>query len=597
MIKELKRILAESKPMYPALLVILVLSLIEVALTMISPWFYRELVNFLTTQTLSPIFARLIDINQGQVHVLVWLVIYFLLNSSVRDLVNWVSYYLEGVTGSRSYLYFAYRSLQRVHQFSVSYFEKISPGWLRERIFDGVRGIYGILQSVIVDILPPVLTFAIASVIIFRFNAWLAAAFWIVAPIYVGITIWRARVMRFWQNKIRNQNEKAGRTFMDNLNYFQLVKEFSREDFEQERHNKIQGRIFGLTKRKEIFLRISGFGRELIYGLGFAWVYGYGGYLVLTQQLSVGDLVLFVSYLNLVMMPLGRVMGIYDSIALELVSVRRLFGIWDIKDNVTDAPDAAPLKVTVGAVRLRNVSFSYPATKKQKGDRLVFRNINLDIKPKEIVAVVGPSGAGKSTLVKLILRFYDPTKGKISIDGQDIRQVTQKSLRQQVATVMQDVSVFNGSVKYNLKYGRPNITDRELTQATKVANLYDFIMSLRRKFRTQIGERGVKLSGGERQRLAIARALIKDAPILVMDEATSALDSENEKKIQDAMWQLIQGRTTLIIAHRLSTVKRADRIIVLDKGRIVEQGTHKSLMRRSGYYQRLFKMQGDLLVK
>jgi len=211
------------------------------------------------------------------------------------------------------------------------------------------------------------------------------------------------------------------------------------------------------------------------------------------------------------------------------------------------------------------------------------------------VALVGPSGVGKSTLIKLLMRFYDPTKGEIFIDGQDIKLVTQRSLRRQIASVMQDTIIFNNTIKYNLKYGRPKATDEMVKRSAKIANLYDFIMSLSRKFSTYVGERGVRLSGGERQRLAIARAVLKDAPILIMDEATSALDSENEKEIQDAMWELIKGRTTIVIAHRLSTVKRADRIIVFDKKGILEQGRHNELMKKSGYYKRLFTMQGELL--
>jgi ABC-type multidrug transport system fused ATPase/permease subunit len=317
--------------------------------------------------------------------------------------------------------------------------------------------------------------------------------------------------------------------------------------------------------------------------------------LVLSGKLMVGDLILFISYLNRVLGPLGSVMQIYDSIQVGMVSVQRLFKLWDYPDNVTDTPDAKPIQVTDGSIEFKRVSFSYKNTKKFRGEKVVFKNLSLRIRPREVVALVGPSGVGKSTFVKLLMRFYDPTKGQVLIDGQDIKQVTQRSLRKHISAVMQDVAVFNNTIGYNIKYGRPTATNQQITDVTKVANLYNFVSSLRKRFKTMVGEKGVRLSGGERQRLAIARAILKDAKIIVMDEATSALDSENEKQIQDAMWKLIEGRTTIVVAHRLSTVKRADRIIVFDKGKILEQGTHNQLMSKSGYYRRLFTMQGDLL--
>lgn len=403
--------------------------------------------------------------------------------------------------------------------------------------------------------------------------------------------------MRYWQTKIRTQWEAQQRLVMDNFYHQQLIKEFSREDYEISRLDHIQKKIMELRRNQERWLRFTGVLRESIYTLGYMWVYGYGGFLVLSGKLMVGDLILFISYLNRVLGPLSSVMQIYDSIQVGMVSVQRLFKLWDYQDNVTDVPDAKPLRVNEGAIEFKHVSFSYKNTKKFKGEKVVFKNLSLKIKPREVVALVGPSGVGKSTFVKLLMRFYDPVKGQVLIDGQDIKQVTQRSLRRYISAVMQDIAVFNNTIGYNIKYGKSTATNQEITKVTKIANLYDFVASLRKKFKTMVGEKGVRLSGGERQRLAIARAILKDAKIIVMDEATSALDSENEKKIQDAMWKLINGRTTIIVAHRLSTVKKADRIVVIDKGRILEQGSHSELMKKSGYYRRLFTMQGNLLSR
>jgi len=313
--------------------------------------------------------------------------------------------------------------------------------------------------------------------------------------------------------------------------------------------------------------------------------------------LSIGDLILFVAYLGRVFDPLGWLTQIYDQLQVGFVAIGRLFKIWDIVPAVDDVPNARPLKIEGGEVRFEKVHFAYHTSKRQKGERVVFKNFNLTIRPHEVVAIVGPSGVGKSTLTKLLLRLYDPDKGRVIIDGQDIATVTQDSLRKNVGTVMQEVAALNNTLQYNLKYGSPRANLARIAGATKAANLYEFVMSLPRKFKTKIGERGVRLSGGEKQRLAIARALLKDAPILILDEATSALDSENEALIQEALWKLIEGKTAIIIAHRLSTVKRANRVIVLENGKITEEGSHEQLMKRSGYYRRLFTLQGAMLER
>lgn len=594
--KELKRLIIEAKPIYGFLAIIGILSIADNVLWMTTPWLYRELVNFLTTHQLSLIFAEIIPTTTPFL-VLIWIVGIYTIINLLAAVINEVRWYFESVTGMRAWAIYLTKTMHKLHEFSVSYFEKKSPGWLRERIHGGAEQIYGIAQAILVEIMPMILNFSIAVIVLFKFNSKLSLAFIVAVPLIVGISIWRAKIMRYWEKKIRNQREKAGKTFFDNLYHQQLIKEFSQEDYEQAKLSRIYQRAVALRQRQELLLRWTGILREVIYVLSELWVYGYGGYLVLTGKLSIGDLVLFIAYLSKVLDPLGRVLRIYDNLQLGMVSIKRLFGIWDRQDEIQDLPNAKSLKVSVGTIEFKNVKFSYQMTKRQKGERIVFDNLNLKIKPKEVVALVGPSGAGKSTLIKLLLRFYDSVGGKILIDGQDIKTITQRSLRKNVASVMQDVTVFNNTIGYNLKYGRPHARQTEIESTAKIAHLYDFIISLRQKFKTPLGERGVRLSGGERQRLGIARALLKNAPILVMDEATSALDSENERRIQEAMWELVKGRTTIIIAHRLSTIKRADRIIALDdKGRIIEQGNHDELMAKGGYYSRLFRMQGEFFA-
>lgn len=591
--KELKRLIVEAKPFYGSLSGVGILSLISTGIGLTSPWLYRELINFLTTHKLSAVFNQIIPTND-QTLILFWLVGLSFGIDIVRMIVNELEWYIQTLSSAKAWYYYVLKSIRKLHEFSISYFEKKAPGWLWERIQYGTGEIYRIARSILVEILPIAVNFTVAVVVLFNFDHKLSLVFAVIAPLFIIVSIWRTKIMRYWEKRIRDQREKGSKAFISSLYNVQLVKEFGNEDYEQKRLTDLYQKMIEMRRRQENILRLTGILRDLISRLGDVWVYGYGGYLVLTNNLLVGDLVLFVSYLGRVMGPLGGVLRIYDGIQTGLVSVRRVFKIWDRKDEVRDIVNAKPLQVTTGAIKFHKVSFSYINSQKHKNEKKVFNNLNLEIKSKEVVALVGPSGSGKSTFIKLLLRFYDPTSGEILIDGQDIKTVSQKSLRQHISSVMQDVMVFSNTIGYNLRYGRLRANQQAVEEAAKVAHLYDFIYSLRQKFMTPVGERGIRLSGGEKQRLAIARAVLKNAPILVMDEATSALDTENEKKIQEAMWGLIKGRTTIIIAHRLSTIMRADRIIVFDqKGKIIEQGKHEVLMAKGGYYSRLFKMQGE----
>ena len=330
---------------------------------------------------------------------------------------------------------------------------------------------------------------------------------------------------------------------------------------------------------------------EFISGLGTAIILCYGSYLAIREEagMTAGRLVQFTSYLAQLYGPIVRVVQVNDVIQRASVALERIF---ECSTRSLPLPRAVPLPPVKGHVVVENVSFGYDP------DKLVLKGVSLDVQPGQMIALVGPSGSGKSTLSNLIPRFYDVSEGRILIDGYDLRDVTLHSLRSQIGIVLQETLLFSGSIRDNLRYGAPEATDKELFEAAKAANAHDFIIEQENGYDTEIGERGMKLSGGQKQRLAIARAILRDPRILILDEATSALDSESEALIQEALERLMRGRTTFVVAHRLSTIMRADRIVVLDKGEIAEMGTHIELLENNGIYARLyieqFKSQAEI---
>jgi len=385
--------------------------------------------------------------------------------------------------------------------------------------------------------------------------------------------------------KVKGMEGQSLAIIHEALSMIRVIVAFGREGYEHRRYRE-QGQMavdarVRLTVRQTLFSLAV----DTTTALGTSLVLGFGAYHVLERRLTVGELLVILAYIAAVYRPLEAISSTVGSLQDVFISLKMAYDILDTQPDIEDAPGAVSISRSRGQVIFENVGFSYC-------DRVdTLQNVSFEARAGQVVAIVGPTGAGKTTLVSLLPRFYDSKEGRILLDGTDIRQLTLRSLRAQVSMVLQESLLFSGSIRDNIRYGRLEASTDEIIEAAKAANAHDFIMNLPQQYDTELGERGAKLSGGERQRISVARAFLKDAPILILDEPTSSIDSKTEAVILDALDRLMVGRTTFMIAHRLSTIRRADAILVLDRGQLVEQGTHEELLEREGLYKHLYEMQ------
>lgn len=482
-----------------------------------------------------------------------------------------------------------YRHLQML---SLGFFASRRVGELVSRLSSDVTAMRTVLTNNVNVLLQQTFIMIGAIAVMLALNWRLTLFILVLTPVMVGVAAGFGILLRRTSTQI--QDELAGATVVTEevLQNIREVKSFAREPYEIERYEGALGRAFRAAVR---LLRIRSVFGPFIAFLGFgalSLILWFGGREVLDGRITGGQLIGFLIYGLTVAGALGSLVGLYASVQEALGATKRIFQILDTTPDLVDAPDATTLPRVEGRITFEDVTFSYD------GRQEVLHQINLDIAPGEILALVGPSGAGKSTIFNLIPRFYDPTAGSVSVDGIDLRTVTQASLRQQIGIVPQETLLFGGTIRENIRYGRLDASEEEITEAAKAANAHDFIMELPDQYETIVGERGIRLSGGQRQRVAIARAILKDPRILLLDEATSSLDSESEHLVQEALARLMQKRTTVIIAHRLSTIKVAHRIAVLDRGKLIEIGSHDELMAQGGLYAKLYTMQfrDDLLL-
>ena len=481
----------------------------------------------------------------------------------------------------------ALETFEHIHRLSMRYHITRKTGGLSRVIERGVKGVEFLLRYLVFSTGPLLLELIFISLAIFwKLQDWRYVGIILVTiGIYVwftfGVTEWRVKLRRKMNEHDTDANQKA----IDSLLNFETVKYFGAAKREAARYDIAMAGYEAAALKTSYSLAFLNFGQTVLITIGLLSVMLLAALGVQAGELTVGDFVLVNAYMIQITMPLNFLGTVYREIRQALVDMRQMFDLLDEPTEIKDRVKAPALKIASGNLHFEKVSFSYDQ------GRQILKEITVDVPAGKTVAIVGPSGSGKSTIGRLLFRFYDVTNGAVLIDGQDVRDVTQDSLHQAIGVVPQDTVLFNDTIHYNIAYGRENATHTEVINAAKNAQIHKFIMSLPQKYDTVVGERGLKLSGGEKQRVGIARTLLKDPPILLLDEATSALDSETEHEIQEALERASQGRTVVMIAHRLSTVLKADKIIVLENGVVVEVGTHRELLKQNGRYLDLWTLQ------
>ncbi|WP_375701135.1 ABCB family ABC transporter ATP-binding protein/permease [Bartonella sp. AA81SXKL] len=480
----------------------------------------------------------------------------------------------------------AYKTFVHMHELSLRFHLERRTGGLSRVIERGTKGIEAIVRFSILSTVPTVLEFILTALVFYISYGWHYLLIVVVTVgLYILFTIkasdWRIRI----RQKMNTADTEANTRAVDSLLNFETVKYFGNETLEADRFD---ASMVGYEKAAtKIWTSLSwlNFGQTLIFGIGMTIMMLMSAYEVFYKTQTLGDFVFINALLMQLSIPLNFIGSMYRDIRQGLTDIEAMFDLLDVQKEIVDKSDAKPLEISDGTICFHQVKFSYDSR------RQILRDIDFEVPGGKTVAIVGPSGAGKSTISRLLFRFYDVDAGSITIDGQDIRDVTQKSLREAIGMVPQDTVLFNDTIAYNICYGRPSATDEEMRKAAEMAQISKFIEILPEGFQSMVGERGLKLSGGEKQRVAIARTLLKAPPLLILDEATAALDTATEQEIQQALDIVSRGRTTLIIAHRLSTVINADEILVLKSGRIIENGTHTELLRKKGLYASMWNKQ------
>jgi ATP-binding cassette, subfamily B, bacterial len=574
----LRRALAFAVPYRRAIVVILLITLALAAINAAEPLILKFIFDNLTSPE-----RELRAFGQG-IAILIGL-------GLIREIATGYSNWLIWQTRLGIHYSLLENTVERLHSMPLNFQQEEGVGAIMTRLDRGIQGFVGAVSQILFNIFPAVLYLGISVFVMMRLNWKLAVVVLCFVPIPAIIAALSAPEQMRRERTLLDKWSKIYSRFNEVLSGIVTVRSFAMEDVEKSqflRHvgaaNRVVVRGVGID---------SGVGAATNFVVTMARVaaIALGGMFVLNGQITLGTLIAFLGYVGGLFGPVQGLTGIYQTIQRAYVSLDEIFRILDLQEHLGDAPNAQDIPQVRGEVSFEGVKFSY-----DHAGRPILDGINLSVNAGETLAIVGPSGSGKTTMMALLMRFYDPKEGSIKLDGVDLRALKQRSLRRNIGTVLQDPLLFNDSVRNNIAYGRPDATMEEIQKAAAIANAHNFILRLPDQYATMVGERGSRLSLGERQRIAIARALLKDPPILVLDEATSSLDAESEELVQEALTRLMRGRTTFVIAHRLATVVSADRIIVLKHGRIVESGTHISLMKLRGYYFSLVQRQTRGLI-
>ncbi|MDT2075667.1 MAG: ABC transporter ATP-binding protein/permease [Planktomarina sp.] len=488
--------------------------------------------------------------------------------------------------GQRALRQVGLETFQHIHNMSLRYHLSRKTGGLSRVMERGVKGVSFLLRFLLFSIGPLMLQLILISAVLATF---FDVSYLIVIAVAVVAYVWFTAVVTEWRVKIRkemnDQDNEANQKAIDSLLNFETVKYFGAEAREAGRYDLAMEGYETAALKTSYSLGVINIGQALIINTAMVVVMLMSVRGVAAGTVTVGGFVTVNAYMMQVMMPLNFLGFVYREIRQALVDMSEMFKLLEQTPEVKDKPNASEFQVRGGSIELRDVHFSYDP------ERAILKGVSLRVEPGQTLAIVGPSGSGKSTIGRLLFRFYDVSQGALLVDGQDVRDVTQLSLHDAIGVVPQDTVLFNDTIYYNIAYGRADATREQIVQAAKAAQIHNFVQSLPKGYDTTVGERGLKLSGGEKQRVGIARSFLKNPPILLLDEATSALDTETEHEIQESLIQMGKGRTVMIIAHRLSTVVHADRIVVLEQGQIVEEGSHDALLSQNGRYSHLWHLQ------
>ena len=565
------RILSYIKPYMHRLLFAMVCTIMAAAGNLYIPWIIKDMID-----------EVLADKNGTMLN---WIAASIIAIFIVRGLFWYGQNYLMSYVGQSVIIDIRAAVFKKLQRLSVSFYDKNKTGTIMSYDTNDVNA----LQSAMVENTIEMITegfILIGSVVAMIYLDWRLTLFTVCT---FPVVLW---FMEFFGKKIRKTGGRIQECTADITSVLQesvasarVIKSFVREDYEVDRFDVENKANFRANMKNAQLMATLTPVVELVAAIGVTMIIWYGGNNVINGTITAGSLVAFLTYAVNISNPIKRLTRVIGNIQKALAAAQRVFMIIDMPEEIAESRDAKQLPEVSGKVEFQNVSFAY----NDKGN--VITDLSFSVKPGEVIAIVGPSGAGKSTIANLLPRFYDVNKGDIKIDGHSVREVTLDSLREQVGIVPQETMLFNGSVYNNILYGRLDATKEEIEAAAKAANAHDFIMQLTDGYETKLGDRGVNLSGGQRQRIAIARAILKNPRILILDEATSALDTESERVVQEALDRLMVGRTSFVIAHRLSTVKNADKNLVLEKGNLVESGTHDELLALDGLYAHLYKIQ------